>query len=128
MIEVFRIEHQKLGIGPFQFDDEFTQFLAENTTGPFPHNDGLPLHEIPWTYRFGCLSVQSLREWFDLDCLNFKTTLRKLDQLGFVLKEYLVEDGDYIISDSGKQVCFSVTYAKSEGLVETHKVTKLIEV
>ena len=127
MIQVFRVEHCDTRIGPFQTDDEFTQFLAENTNGPTPNEDGIPFSIIPWYYKFGCIDIKTLCEWFKIETMSYKNVLRRLNDLGFVVREYLVEDDCYMIGKSKKQVAFDADLCYQENLVETHDMGKLLK-
>jgi hypothetical protein len=113
MIEVYRIEHKETGIGPFQTSDEFTQDLAKLLTmnkGYFPHpgDDGLGLGNIPWWYCFGCPTLNDLKRWVLLgaNIHENESIVKKLDELGFVLKYYLVEEDQVIMGIRKTQLAF----------------------
>ena len=132
MLQIFRVEHATTRQGPFQTNDEFTQQLASRTAdSPLlksPPEDGLPLGNIPWCFVFGCLSLETLKQWFLLGngAVDNEHIIGTLKSKGFHLVEYLVEAGDYIVSNSGIQVAFSTSEARYEGLVQAHDLTVLL--
>ncbi len=131
MLQVFRIEHKDTQVGPFQTNTEFTQELARRATAQSqlraPHADGLGLGFLPYIYVFGCLDLDSLREWFLLGqtLQENRDILARLQAMGFVLSEYLVNDGDYRIGRSGLQVAFASCNCRDEGLVVFHELSTL---
>ena len=113
MIEVYRIEHKETGLGPYQTRDEFTQMLAKRLTdnkGYFPHpgDDGLGLGYIPWWYSFGCPTLNDLKRWvlLGVNIQENDSIVKKLDELGFVLKHYLVEKEQVIMGIRKTQLAF----------------------
>lgn len=127
MIQIFRVQHKETKVGPFQTDNDFTQHLAEHTNGPIPYHDGLDLGFIPWTYVFGCLSVESLKQWFTIGDIAIEDVCDQLESLGFCVVEYLVEDGDYIIGDSRKQVTFCASWSEDDMLTQVHPMSILLK-
>lgn len=132
MLQVFRVEHTTTRQGPFQTMDEFTQELVakveENPRLKFPGDDGLPLGNIPWCFVFGCLSLETLKQWFLLGktLADNERIVYALKEKGFQLVEYLVDEGDYAVSTSGVQVAFSTSEARDEGLVQHHDLGMLL--
>lgn len=127
MIQVFRIEHAITKIGPFQTDTEFTQYLATHTSGPRPCTDGLSLSRLPWCYKFGCLSVHTLKQWITVDDIALSEIVTKLTDLGFVLVEYLVEKTKCRVGRSETQLAFDPFCAHNDGLFEIYPLTKLLD-
>lgn len=127
MIQVFRVQHKDTKVGPFQTDNEFTQYLAEHTRGPEPDRDGLALWTIPWSYVFGCLSIEDLKQWFVVKDISIKQVCTNLDALGFRVVEYLVEDGKYKIGKSRNQVAFGASWSEDGGLFQVHPMSILDE-
>lgn len=82
MIQIFRVQHKETKVGPFQTDNDFTQHLAEHTNGPYPDRDGLGLAFIPWTYVFGCLNIESLKQWFTIRDIAIEDVCDQLEALG----------------------------------------------
>lgn len=132
MIEIFRVEHKDTHIGPFQTSDPYLQELAK-TAGEIrylrnPYDDGLGLAWIPWAYVFGSPSLNALKRWvflggtFDAN----EAIVRELAKRGFVVAEYLVEEGDYRDSFSKLQVAFDAITAREEGLVRYHEMSMLL--
>lgn len=131
MLQVFRVEHKETKCGPFQTLSAFTQELATKTSRNqnlvSPGNDGLPLGHMPYGFVFGCLDLESLREWFLLgeSAAENAQIGRTLAKMGFVLAEYLVEYGDYRVSKSRIQVAFDALICEEEGLVQYHDLLEL---
>lgn len=133
MYEVFRIEHETSLVGPFQTDDLFCQELAEKANRSrrlrSPGDDGLGLANIPWDYAFGCLSLEALKEWFLLGNTpeENRNIVKQLDEKGFVLAVFLVEDDHIFIGRSQLQVAFNAKACRRENLVETHPLRYLLQ-
>lgn len=127
MIQIFRVQHKETKIGPFQTDNDFTQHLAQHTNGPYPDRDGLSLGFIPWSYVFGCLSIESLKQWFMIGDIAIEDVCDQLEALDFCVIEYLVDDGDYIIGDSRKQVAFNASWSAFDGLTQVHPMSILLK-
>lgn len=132
MLHAYRIEHRHTRVGPFQTDDPFTQELAvvacRNPAIPSAYEDGLGLSDIPFRFVFGCPDLDSLRTWFlPYRCVEAnRQVLLQLQERGFVLSEYLVDDGDYRLSKSGIQVAFDAAEARREGLAEDHDIFTML--
>jgi hypothetical protein len=132
MLQIFRVEHAKTRQGPFQTIDEFTQELAAKAnTNPrlkSPGDDGLPLGLIPWSFVFGCLNLETLKQWFLLgeSTADNEHIIHTLKSKGFQLVEYLVERDDYLVSQSGVQVAFSTSEAREDGLTQHHDLAVLL--
>lgn len=127
MIQIFRVQHKETKIGPFQPDNDFTQYLAKHTNGPESERDGLGLWTIPWSYVFGCLSIESLKQWFAFKDVSIEQVCAELDALGFRVVEYLVDDGDYIIGRSRKQVAFNASWSEDDVLTQVHPMSILLK-
>lgn len=133
MRQIYRIEHQKTRIGPFQTHDDFTQQLAmkagENPNLKCPVDDGLPLGFIPFSFVFGALDIASLKQWFFLGqtIQENETIIHKLKEKGFVLAEFLVPEEDCLVGLSQQQVAFDADNAKEEGLVAYHELDMLLK-
>lgn len=113
MIEVYRVEHKETGIGPFQTRDDFTQKLAKRLSrnkGYFPHpgDDGLGLGHIPWWYSFGCPTLNDLKRWvlLGVNIAENDAIVKKLDEMGYCLKYYLVEEDQVIMGARKTQLAF----------------------
>lgn len=132
MLQVFRIEHTETCVGPFQTNDEFTQELAvkaaSRPTLKLPGDDGLPLGHLPYCFVFGCRDFETLKDWFFLGNNNAENEhiVRTLKQKGFQLAEFLVEEEDYWMSDSGVQLAFHAGHCRDEGLVQYHDLDALL--
>lgn len=63
-----------------------------------PSDDGLT--SVPWSYKFGCTSLETLRTWFP------SSALAVAHKLGFKIVEHKVPRGDFKLGHSGKQVMF----------------------
>lgn len=133
MLQVFRVEHQKSRVGPFQTVDHFTQELATKANSldylPAPSDDGLPsLSNLPYGYVFGCTDMEALKRWFLLgdSPIENHRIIQTLAQKGFNLVEFLVEDPDYLVSTSLTQVAFDPTISREEGLVQVHNLNLLL--
>jgi len=88
---IYRVE--KNGVGPCQNKDA-------KGNGPAPMCDFMRLWmwlspQERRTWRFGCMDVADLNEWFDIQDLLLK---------GYQVKAYEVKE--YAIGDSKKQVAF----------------------
>jgi hypothetical protein len=113
MIEVYRIEHKETGLGPYQTRDEFTQKLAKRLTRnqryfPHPGDDGLGLGNIPHWYSFGCPTLNDLKRWVLLGASiqENDSIIQKLDEMGFCMKYYLVEEDQVIMGWKKTQLVF----------------------
>jgi len=132
MLQIFRVEHAKTRQGPFQTVDEFTQELVvkanSNPRLKSPGDDGLPLGNIPWSFVFGCLNLETLKQWFLLGAspADNEHIIHTLKSKGFQLVEYLVDEDDYLVSHSGVQVAFSTSEARDEGLAQHHDLALLL--
>ena len=130
MILIYRIEHKDTGTGPFQSDSEFSAVLCEKTSGPLPYDDGITMSEIPWYWKFGCTTIDILKTWFTLKDINFDTVINTLDREGFILVEYIVNSGKYLISNTGSQVVFDAddidTVARRKKLKNLLNATKTV--
>lgn len=132
MQHVFRVEHSITRQGPFQTNDPFTQMLAKMAISDpalkSPGQDGLPLGDVPFCFVFGCIGLESLRDWFLLgDCESSNEEIvEKLGSLGFRVGEYLVEEDDCWVSDSGVQAAFHASICREDGLVTYHNVDILL--
>jgi len=132
MHHVFRVEHSVTRLGPFQTNEPFTQMLAGKAIArpelKSPGEDGLPLGHIPFSFVFGCVGLGNLQQWFLLGdaCSDNKEIVDRLGLLGFRVGEYLVDDEDCWVSDSGIQAAFHAAHAREEGLVTYHHVGILI--
>ena len=76
ILTVYRVEHKETRNGPFQTPHPFTQKLAAKVNPkawPFPSNDGFLLHAIPFSYVFGCPSIQLLKSLFTYHRINKNT-------------------------------------------------------
>lgn len=134
MIEVYRIEHRETGIGPFQTRDEFTQMLAKRLTdnqGHFPHpgDDGLGLGNIPWWYSFGCPTINTLKRWvlLGINVQENDSIIKKLDEMGFVLKHYLVEKDQVIMGLRKTQLAFGKEEDCDSCISESHPLGVLMK-
>lgn len=132
MFQVFRVEHKVTRKGPFQTVGEYTQQLAKmterNLSLKFPGDDGLPLGNVPFSFVFGCLDLDSLRSWFllgDTDVENARI-VENLSLLGFHVGEYLVNAEDCWISHSGIQAAFNAFCCREDGLVTYNDLSILI--
>lgn len=132
MIRVFRVEHRKTRIGPFHTPDPYLQELACRASKiadlPSPHDDGLGLASIPWTFVFGSPSLDTLKRWVLLDDAfdNNKAIVRELIMRDFVLVEYSVEEGNYRSGISGLQVAFDARTCRQKGLDRYHEMRVLL--
>lgn len=133
MIEVFRVEHRKTHIGPFQTPDPYLQELATKAGSisylKNPYDDGLGLAWIPWTFVFGSPSLNALKRWVFLGGTydTNETIVKELQARDFVVAEYLIEEGDYRQGFSGLQVAFDAYHAREDGLVQYHDMPMLLE-
>lgn len=134
MIEVYRVEHKVTGVGPFQTNSEFCQKLVKNTQPVLyrlknPHDDGLEIAYIPYTYVFGCPDINSMKQWILTGrCYdeNYEI-INTLDEMGFVLSNYLVHPADVRMSWSKIQLAFCPIDAKEEKLVSHLSIKELIK-
>lgn len=131
MLQAFRIEHRKTGLGPFQTPGELTQSLAkqatENPNLRSPFEDGIGLSDIPWAFVFGCPSLDTMREWvLSGSPHQDRRVLKKLGAQGFVLTEYRVPEGDYRMGTSGKQLAFDALSCREERRMLHHPLDKLL--
>jgi hypothetical protein len=132
VIEVFRVEHRDTHIGPFQTPDPYLQELAKAAGNIAylrnPYDDGLGLAWIPWTFVFGCPSLNALKRWVFLGGTfdSNEEIVRELAARDFVVAEYLVEDGNYRTGFSGLQLAFDARTARDDGLVRHHEMKMLL--
>lgn len=126
MIEIFRVEHKDTGVGVFQTREDYCQELAAITCNKLhtlksPGDDGLGLANIPWFFVFGCPDLVSMKKWILLgnNIHENDKIVHTLDEMGFHLCHYLVEDENYIRrSWSGIQLAFDKDHAQEEGVFE----------
>jgi hypothetical protein len=133
VLHAYRIEHRETRVGPFQTEDPFTQQLAraadQNPALPHPDNDNLRFGLLPFRFVFGCADLDTLRAWFlphDSEEAN-REILSQLQQRGFVLSEYLADEGDYRVARSGMQVVFDAAQCRRDGLAEDHDIFTMLE-
>lgn len=132
MLEVYRVEHKTTRMGPFQTPSPFTQRLAElaNNCGQLksPGTDGLPLGNIPFFFVFGSPGLPALRRWLLLGDTPEENAqiVATLDELGFVLAEYLVEEDSYLMGLSKLQVAFDADACREESLVNYHPLQQML--
>lgn len=120
-MRIYRIEHVKSGIGPFNHDSETTgrpdtteaRELAYSTDIPAPWDSTLEPYLEPWRkmpelqrneYVFGFASRSQLRLWFS------PGITKALKLLGYHVAVYEVEP-QYVIAGSS-QVAFMRTFAR----------------
>lgn len=132
MISIFRIEHRETHVGFFETPTPYTQALAEKACKirylKAPSDDGLFMVSIPKAHVFGSSTIKALKRWIFLGD-TFKSNeeiVYVLRDLGFVLAEFLVEDGAYRESWSKLQVCFDANACRREGLVEYRNLNELL--
>ena len=130
---IYRVEHRSTGVGPFQTNLPFTQGLAFRAVNDpelrNPNDDGLLPSMMPWDWVFGAPSLEALKRWallgFSIE--ENEAIVAKLSELGFVLSEYVVEEGQFRTGASGLQVAFDAQSCKQEGLVEQRDLRELLE-
>ena len=135
MIEVFRIEHKETRVGPFQQEktDRFLRYMIVKAGRQCrlraPMDDGLLLSHLPWTYVFGAPSVPKLKEWvfFGRRYEENLRIIKKLRNRGFILAEFLVEEGNFAIGRQGNQLLFCPDTPRDEGLVQYHDLNELFK-
>lgn len=134
MIEVYRVEHKETGVGPFQTDLALTQFLAKrlgaNTSYlPLPYEDGLGLADIPWWFVFGCPTIEDLKPWIllGLTVEENQRIVDQLDQLGFHIGYYVVEDSLFRMGRKGTQLVFGKSLYDDECQSDCLPIHKLLE-
>ena len=133
ILTVYRVEHKETRNGPFQTSHPFTQELAAKINPkawPLPSNDGFLLHAIPFSYVFGCPSIQLLKSLFTFssDKKEHKRTLKALKCLGFQVGEFKVRETSCKVGRSKKQVMFDPFDALEfeEGIIY-HDITSILE-
>ena len=112
ILTVYRVEHKETRNGPFQTPHPFTQKLAAKVNPkawPFPSNDGFLLQAIPFSYVFGCPSIQLLKSLFTFssDKQEHKRTLKALKQLGFQVGEFKVRETSCKVGRSKSKLCLT---------------------
>lgn len=134
MKEVFRIEHKETGIGPFQTRNDYTQKLAKRLTAnqwyfPHPGDDGLGLGNIPWWYSFGCPSLNDLKRWvlLGVNIQENETIIKTLDEMGFCVKYYLVEEDQVIVGWKKNQLVFGKEEDSETCISEIYPLSTLMK-
>lgn len=124
---LYRIEHKETNVGPFQTTDAFLQKMAAFLSLPFnlktypsPWDDGIVLSSVPWFWVFGSPDLSTLMKWVSVGA-NYEENAQiyaHLQELGFVIRKFLVEEGDYRVSRSGMQVIFNAHTSRELELYE----------
>lgn len=105
LIKVYRLEHKDTGKGPYQSFHDLSGLLKEahdgTETHPDPCNKGEPWgefvyrgmrgvgyvpYDVLYTEVFGFLYLEDLKVWFN------DGWLEALEGVGFVIREFMVED------------------------------------
>lgn len=142
-VSVFRLEHEKLGIGPFMahhhFDDcdlsydemdriaSICDKMANEwhtiechslKTFPIPRNDALAFMKDH--HFFGATTLNTLKKWFNHRFNYFN----ELFDAGFTVREYEVSSTYVHPGKSGTQVMFNREKAK---MVKDHTMLALVD-
>lgn len=133
---VYRIEHKQTNVGPFQTTDAFLQKMAAFLSLPFnlktypsPRDDGIVLSSVPWFWVFGSPDLNTLMKWVSVGA-NYEENVQvyaRLQELGFVIRKFLIEEGDCRVSRSGMQVIFDADTPRSLELFEEMEFSDYIK-
>lgn len=131
--EVYRVEHRVTREGPFCPNKEtsISKKMSDLTTNKLsylklPHMDGFP--EIPFSYVFGCKTLQQLKQWILLEesAEANNHLVQSLRNNGFVVSMYVVNSSDVLEGKSGNQVAFYPYEAIEDDLLEQFDLNVLV--
>lgn len=132
MLTVYRVEHVKTKMGPFQTPDPFTQKLAKlaanNVLLRSPIWDNIVMSSRPYHWVFGCLDLPSLKRWIYQggSIQENDAIVLGLKERGFQLAEYLVDPEDMVVGASKLQVLFDAQACVYDDMVEYHNLSVLL--
>lgn len=101
---VYRVEHPTLGLGPyysgskFSHRDDMIEDHCDSRQHPHPHCDTLTHFDMD-EHVCACASIESLVKWFD-------GYLRLLNDDGFVIRVYQVDDSTKVSKHTGQCVFY----------------------
>ena len=133
VVEVYRVETKSSREGPFcpnkvsKISEHMSKLSNRKLDSlKLPHLDGFP--EIPFSYVFGCFSVDQLKPWILLgdSSSDNEKIVSDLKASDYVVSMYLVDESDLIKGDSSSQVAFYPYDALEEGLVDFFDLNVLL--
>lgn len=133
IIDIYRIEHKERREGPFvmywglakELHKVMEHIQTQDVKLPSPKIDFVIKGCIPYAMKFGCVSINQLKEWFiePNGVMGHNLFLKGLYEAGFVISHYQTPKHLAQLGKSGKQVMFDTFETE---LIKHIPVTELL--